>query len=38
MKLLVDSGYYEADSFAALIWEVLKHRCWHLWHDGRWID
>ncbi len=37
-RLIVDAGYYEADSLLSLLWEVLKHRAWHLWHDGKWMD
>jgi hypothetical protein len=21
-----------------LVLEVVRHRFWHLWHDGAWID
>ena len=38
MKLIVNAGYYEANSLVMLLWEVLKHRCWHLINHRRWID
>ena len=37
-KLIVKEGEYESDSFFALIIEVLKHRTWHLFKHGKWID
>lgn len=37
-KLICKAGIYEADSFFALIIEVLKHRFSHLIKDGKWID
>jgi hypothetical protein len=38
MKLIVKQGYYEADTLTALIIEVLKHRTWHLFKHGKWMD
>ena len=34
----VPEGKYTADSILGLIWEVLKHRFWHLRRDGKWMD
>ena len=36
--LLVENGAYESDSLIMLVWEVFKHRCWHLYKHGVWID
>jgi hypothetical protein len=39
MKLIVKGkGSYEAETFWQLIIEVLKHRTWHLFNDGKWMD
>jgi hypothetical protein len=39
MKLIIKKvGYYEADTFWQLIIEVLKHRTWHLFKHGKWMD
>lgn len=38
MKLIVKGGYYEADSFLKIVFMVLKHRTWHLFNHGKWID
>ena len=39
MKLIIKGvGSYEADTFWKLIIEVLKHRTWHLFNDGKWMD
>ena len=34
----VPAGTYEAETLIGLIWEVFKHRCWHLWKHKRWMD
>ena len=34
----VPEGEYESDSLFGLVWEVFKHRCWHLWNHRRWVD
>ena len=34
----VSAGEYTSDSFIGLLWEIFKHRCWHLWKHGKWID
>ena len=34
----VPAGTYESDSLIGLCWEVLKHRTWHLFRHGRWMD
>lgn len=31
-------GLYEADSFIGLLWEIFRHRLYHLIHDGKWQD
>jgi len=33
-----DAGVYEANSMAALIFEIIKHRTLHLIKDGKWKD
>ena len=38
MKLIVDEGEYEAPGLIALIWEVFKHRLWHLRRGEGWRD
>ena len=38
MKLIVDEGSYEAPSLFRLVILVLRHRFWHLVHEGRWKD
>ena len=37
-KLICSAGSYEAESLSSLIWEVLKHRFWHLRTHGKWMD
>ena len=37
-KLTCKAGTYEADTFFALVIEVLKHRFWHLRMHGKWMD
>ena len=34
----VPAGSYESNSLFGLVWEVLKHRTWHLFKHGRWMD
>jgi len=36
--LKVKEGTYEADTFFALVVEVLKHRFWHLRNHYKWMD
>ena len=31
-------GFYESDSYIGLMWEILKHRTWHLFTYGKWMD
>ena len=31
-------GEYTANTLSGLIWEIFKHRCYHLWRDHRWKD
>jgi len=38
MKLIVKAGYYEADTLSRLLYEVFKHRCWHLLKHRKWMD
>ena len=37
-ELKVRAGSYYANSLTVLLWEVLKHRLWHLFKHGKWID
>jgi hypothetical protein len=36
--LIVEAGSYQADTFLGLIFEVLKHRFYHLINHGKWMD
>ena len=36
--LLVSEGMYSSDSLIELLWEVFKHRCWHLNRGDGWVD
>ena len=36
--LLVSTGMYSSDSFIGLLWEMLKHRFYHLREHGIWMD
>ena len=36
--LLIGAGVYSSDSFIGLLWEILKHRTWHLFEHGKWMD
>lgn len=38
MKLIVDSGSYEAPTLFALLLEVLKHRAMHFLCGEGWVD
>ena len=29
---------YKSKSYLGLMWEILKHRMYHLIHDGKWMD
>ena len=37
-KLLVEEGYYEANTIPYLIYEMFKHRLHHLIHHRKWMD
>lgn len=37
-KLKVPAGTYESNNIFKLLWEVFKHRCWHLIKHKKWID
>ena len=37
-KYTCDAGEYTSDSLWGLIFEILKHRTWHLFKHGKWID
>ena len=37
-QLIVPTGTYSADNIFGLMWEILKHRLYHLFKHGRWID
>jgi len=32
------AGEYTSDSWLGLGWEIFKHRLWHLWNDGSFMD
>ena len=32
------AGEYYSEGYFQLGWEILKHRCWHLWNHGKWMD
>ena len=34
----VPEGEYTANTFIGLTWEIFKHRLWHLYKHGRWMD
>ena len=33
-----DLGLYESGSFMGLLWEIFRHRLYHLIHDKQWRD
>ena len=33
-----ESGFYESDYYIGLMWQILKHRTWHLFTHGKWMD
>ena len=33
-----EAGFYESDYYIGLMWEILKHRTWHLFTHGKWMD
>ena len=37
-KLEVPAGTYTSDNILFLIFEVFKHRFWHLFKHRRWMD
>jgi len=37
-KMTCQAGTYEADTFFALVVEVIKHRFWHLKTHDKWMD
>tara|TARA_R110000824_G_scaffold6551_2_gene30216 strand:+ start:503 stop:628 length:126 start_codon:yes stop_codon:yes gene_type:complete len=34
----VPEGEYTSNSILGLLWEIFKHRFWHLRKDGKWND
>ena len=36
--LEVPAGTYSSDNLFSLVWEIIKHRTWHLLKHGRWVD
>lgn len=36
--LIVGKGTYMASSLPKLLFEMFKHRCWHLYKDRKWVD
>jgi hypothetical protein len=37
-KLIVREGYYKSNSLMLLIYELIKHRLWHLFNGHGWRD
>jgi hypothetical protein len=37
-ELHCEAGVYYANSLLGLILQVIRHRFWHLTHDGVWMD
>ena len=37
-KLTVKAGFYEADNLVILLYEIFKHRLFHLVKDRKWTD
>ena len=37
-KLKVPAGTYKSNNIFSLLWEVLKHRTYHLFKHKRWMD
>jgi len=33
-----ENGCYEADYLIPLLWQIFKHRTWHLFRGDGWID
>lgn len=33
-----ENGCYEADCLIVLLWQIFKHRTWHLFRGDGWID
>ena len=33
-----EAGFYESEFYIGLMWEMLKHRTWHLFKHGKWMD
>ena len=33
-----NAGEYMTAGYFQLGWEIFKHRCWHLWNHGKWMD
>lgn len=36
--MICPAGEYTANSWLSLGWEIFKHRLWHLWMHGHWMD
>jgi len=32
------SGHYESDTLVGLLVLIIKHRTWHLFKHGKWMD
>ena len=32
------AGEYMTDGYFQLGWQIFKHRCWHLYNHGKWMD
>ena len=37
-KYVCKAGLYESDTLIGLLWEIFKHRMWHLIKHNRWMD
>ena len=37
-KYKCKAGVYESDTLFGLLWEMFRHRLWHLRKHGRWMD
>jgi len=37
-KYICKAGTYSSDSLFGLLWEIFKHRLWHLKTHGKWMD
>ena len=38
VSLQMSTGVYKSKSWFGLMYEILKHRTYHLINDGKWMD